>query len=63
MSFPVAGAFLMVLGSAMLFPAAASPSPSTTASFQSASSAEVHPVMWIDCSAMSWWERLWTSYC
>jgi len=59
----VTATFLMALGSAMVIPAAASASPSTTAPAEASTAAGPRPTMWIDCSAMSWWERVWSSYC
>lgn len=61
--FAMTGAFLMVLGSALVIPAASAAGSGATASFQESSSATVRPVMWINCSRLSWWERLWSSYC
>ena len=63
LGFTATGALLVVLGSAMVVPTAASVSPNATAPAPAATSAAVQPVMWIDCSAFSWWERLWSSYC
>jgi hypothetical protein len=58
----VTAATLMALGSAMVVPAAASASPSTTTA-QVSSAAGPRPTMWIDCTQFSWWERIWSDLC
>jgi hypothetical protein len=57
------GAVLVALGAAMVIPATASASPTTTAPAQASTAAGPRPTMWIDCSAMSWFDRIWSSYC
>jgi hypothetical protein len=57
LGFTATGALLMVLGSALVIPTAAAASPSATTSAQGSVSAAPHPTMWIDCDAMSWFDR------
>jgi hypothetical protein len=61
LGFTVAGALLMALGSALVIPTAAAAGPSATMSAQGSVSAAPHPTMWVDCDAMSWFDRIW--YC
>jgi hypothetical protein len=63
LGFTATGALLMVLGSALVIPTAAAASPSATTSAQGSVSAAPHPTMWIDCDAMSWFDRVFSSYC
>ncbi|MHA6629086.1 hypothetical protein ACU61A_26930 [Pseudonocardia sichuanensis] len=57
----VTATFLMALGSAMVIPAVASATPATAV--EVSTSTAPHPMMWIDCTQLSWWERIWDSYC
>jgi hypothetical protein len=63
LGFTAMGALLMVLGSALVIPTAAVASPSATMSAQGSVSAAPQPTMWIDCDAMSWFDRVFSSYC
>lgn len=62
LGFTATGALLIAVGSALVSPATVA-SPSATPSAQATVSVTPRPVMWIDCEAMSWVERLWSKYC
>jgi hypothetical protein len=54
LGFTATGALLMALGAALVIPTAAAASPTTSAP---------RPTMWVDCDAMSWFDRVFSPHC